>query len=150
MIVIEHMKLNHISEVKYLADTNRDSLGFNTRRKFEEVVEQSRGMVAIDNNDVIGFVIYRHRKIDNQTTLSEICVHQGHRGRRIGEQLLSALIHECETKSRVFIQLKCPIDLPANKFYKQSGFELFGTEQGKKRPLNVWRLFLPYPQRDEV
>src|SRR5437870_847427 len=111
MIEVKPIQLEHISKVKTLADTNRDSLGFNTGRKFEEVVEQARGMVALDDDQVIGFVIYRHRKIDRQTTLSEICVHKDHRGRHIGEQLVMTLVQECQKKSRSFIQLKCPVDL---------------------------------------
>jgi len=150
MIQVKSLQLEHISKVKMLADANRDSLGFNTRGKFEEVVKQERGMVALDNDEVIGFVIYRHRKIDHQTTLSEICVHKDYQGRNIGEQLLSALVHECGEKSRSFIQLKCPIDLPANKFYKRYGFELSATEKGKKRSLNVWRFALPQHENDKV
>lgn len=150
MITLRHIQDNDLHAVKVLADASRDAVGFVTRQKFEEAVKQKRGFVALENSQVVGFVLYRHRKLDQQTTLSEICVHQDYRGRHIGEQLVNALVQECIKKSRHFIQLKCPTDLPANKFYKQLGFELATTEKGKKRSLNVWRFFLPQPEGDKV
>jgi ribosomal protein S18 acetylase RimI-like enzyme len=150
MITFRHLCDTDIQAAKLLADANRDSLGFVTRQKFEEVVEQRRGFAALEDDRVIGFVLYRHRKLDHQTTLSEICVHKDYRGQQIGRRLVNALIQECMNKSRHFIQLKCPTDLLANEFYRQLGFELAMTEKGKKRSLNVWRFFLPEPDGDKV
>jgi hypothetical protein len=37
------------------------------------------------------------------------------------------------------IQAKCPVDLPANKWYERRGFDLARTEQTRSgRKLNVW------------
>jgi ribosomal protein S18 acetylase RimI-like enzyme len=150
MITVRHIQDTDIQTAKLLADKSRDELGFITRQKFEEAVEQQRGCVALENTQVVGFVLYRHRKLDYQTTLSEICVHKDYRRRHIGEQLVNALIEDCLNKSRHFIQLKCPTDLPANAFYRQLGFELVATEKGKKRSLNIWRLTLPQHANDKV
>lgn len=139
MITVRRIQENDVYPAKTLADSNRDALGFVPRQKFDEAVKQKRGLVALIDNQVVGFVIYRHRKIDQQTTLSEICIDRSYRGKHIGEQLVKTLIQECVEKSRNFIQLKCPTDLPANTFYKRLGFELSAIETGKKRPLNVWR-----------
>lgn len=140
MSSIEFISKIHVSDAKKVADANRDALGFITSGKFQEAVEQNRGLVFIENDEVIGFVLYRHRKYDNQTTLSDICVDERYRGKSIGRMLVEALIEDCQEKSREFIQLKCPIDLPANKFYSNLGFKLHDTENGKKRQLNVWHL----------
>ena len=150
MAEIRRIQIKDIDPVKALADANRPSLGFNTRKKFEEAVQQQRGFVAIEGEQVIGFVIYRHRKADLQTTLSEICVHNNYRSRSVGGRLFSALIQDCCSKSRSFIQLKCPVDLPANEFYKKVGFELYTTEMGKKRHFNVWRFNIPSPGYSEA
>jgi ribosomal protein S18 acetylase RimI-like enzyme len=139
---IKPIGLAHILSAKILADANRDALGFIPRQKFEEAAEQQRGFVAIENDEVMGFVLYRHRKIDLQTTLSDICVRNGNRRLGIGRQLLEALIADSRTKSRQFIQLKCPVDLSANEFYRRMGFEVYAIEEGKKRKLNIWRLTL--------
>jgi ribosomal protein S18 acetylase RimI-like enzyme len=143
MIEVKPLQNRHIGKVKALADANRDSLGYNPRKKFEEIVEQQRGLVATENDQVLGFVIYRHRKIDLQTTLSEICVQQDYRRQHIGTKLLNALLQDCQQRSRTFIQLKCPVDLPANGFYERLGFTLYTIEDGKKRQLKVWRLAVP-------
>jgi ribosomal protein S18 acetylase RimI-like enzyme len=131
---------NHINDMKLLADANRNSISFMTRKKFEEIVDQQRAFVSLFDDTVIGFVVFRHRKLDLQTTLSEICVQHKYRGQGIGTDLIQLLIRDCNQKKRDFIQLKCPIDLPANKFYEHLGFDLHMTEDGRKRKLNVWRL----------
>lgn len=150
MITLRHIQDNDIQAAKLLADASRDAVGFITRQKFEEAAKQRRGFVALEDDQVIGFVLYRHRKLDTQTTLSEICVHKDYRGQHIGKRLVNALVQECTKKSRHFIQLKCPTDLPANVFYRQLGFELSATEKGKKRSLNIWRLTLPQHANDKV
>lgn len=139
MVEIKPIGAEHLDSVKSLADANRDSLGFVPLKKVEEVVEQQRGIVALQDEAVIGFVFYRHRKIDLQTTLSDICVQTMHRGKQVGSMLLDALIRDCEQQHREFIQLKCPVDLPANGFYRRLDFTLHKIEDGKKRQLNVWR-----------
>ena len=126
--------------MKLLADANRNSISFMTRKKFEEIVDQQRAFVSLFDDTVIGFVVFRHRKLDLQTTLSEICVQHKYRGQGIGTDLIQLLIRDCNQKKRDFIQLKCPIDLPANKFSEPLGFDLHMTEDGRKRKLNVWRL----------
>lgn len=146
MIEVKPISNEYIDSVKSLADANRDSLGFVTLKKFEEIVDQQRGLVALQDDTVIGFVIYRHRKIDLQTTLSEICVHTNYRGKHVGAMLMSALIRDCEQRHREFIQLKCPVDLLANGFYERLGFELHTFEDGKRRQLKVWRLTISSSQ----
>ena len=139
----------HIDAVKSLADANRDSLGFMTHKKLEEIVEQKRGIVALQDDTVIGFVFFRHRKIDMQTTLSEICVQTDCRGQHVGTQLICGLIRDCEQRCREFIQLKCPVDLPSNEFYRKMGFRLHMIEDGRRRQLKVWRLSIPTRQIEE-
>lgn len=140
MLEIKPIQIENIDDVKLIADANRTSLGFITKKKFEEIVEQKRGIIALQNNVVVGFVIYRHRKVDSQTTLSEICVHNDYRNQHIGSELIFALVQDCKQRNREFIQLKCPVDLGANRFYERLGFRLHSIEEGKKRQLKVWRL----------
>lgn len=130
----------NMAGAKRLADENREALGFIPRKKFEELMCQERGLVALQEGRVVGFVLYRHRKRDLQTTLSEICVDTAYRRRGIGAKLISALLQDCKQRGRTFIQLKCPVDLSANTFYKRLGFHVYTIEAGKKRHLHVWRL----------
>lgn len=150
MTRLRHIQYADISAAKLIADASRDAIGFIPRQKFEEAAKQQRGFVALENAQVVGFVLYRHRKLDHQTTLSEICVHKDYRRQYIGERLVNALVQECIKKSRQFIQLKCPADLPANVFYEKLGFELSATEKSKKRPLNIWRFLIPDHENEKV
>ena len=65
-----------------------------------------------------------------------------HRRRGIGRQLVKALIRDSDECNKGFIQLRCPVDLEANKFYKQLGFSQVDTDPGKQRELAIWRLLL--------
>lgn len=140
--LIRYLQSSDIPKVKQIADANRESLSFLTKSKFKELAEQQRGIVAEEDGQILGFVTFRHRKSDLQTTLSEICVEASRRNQGIGRLLLNALLNDSKCKARSFIQLKCPKDLAANDFYAHLGFKLDRIEQGKARQLNVWRLDL--------
>lgn len=150
MVTIRQLQPADALSIKVLADAHRIELGFNPRQKFEEAAAQRRGFVALVDELIVGFVIFRHRRVDRQTTLSEICVAKTHRVQHIGKSLISELVKECTYMSRDYIQLKCPVDLPANQFYPHLGFVLYETEMGKKRNLNVWRFSISPKPASEI
>lgn len=142
IFVIDHAEFSDLTSIKRIADSNREALGFVPRPKVEEAIATNRVLVASDSDQrkVVAFVIYRHRKTDKQTTVYDICVEEEVRRQGIGSLLLKELYDECRNLGRDFIQLKCPLDLAANLFYKSVGFYRSRIEQGKRRSLNVWRL----------
>lgn len=129
-----------LTAIKEIADANKTALGFLPRPKINEAIQQQRVLILQTEREMAGFVIYRHRKTDNQTTLSDICVTEKWRGGKGGQAMVQALVQDCVERSRAFILLKCPIDLPANSFYERVGFIRVGIDNGKHRPLNIWRL----------
>lgn len=133
--------MTDLESIKENADANRDYLGFVPRAKLTEAIQNQRVLVAADNNTLYGFIVFRHRKVDLQTTLSEICVSASERRKRIGQTLFMELIKECRELQRSFLQLKCPVDLPANTFYEEMGCQKHSMEKGKRRYLNVWRYY---------
>ena len=144
MEVLRVIEPADVIQVKTIADANRDALGFMPRSKLEEVAEQQRACVALIDEQVIGFVIFRHRQKDTQTTLSDICIAKQWRNTGVGRHLIGWLVDSSRQFSRTFIQLKCPVGLPSNDFYLHIGFRLHDTETGKKRPLNIWRYDLTH------
>src|SRR5687768_18471309 len=94
----------HVDAMKSVADANRFELGFTLRVQIQEAVEQDRALVTTIENKVVGFVIYRHRKRDMQTTLAEICISQEYRGQGLGKQLVTALVQECSSLTRSCIR----------------------------------------------
>jgi N-acetylglutamate synthase-like GNAT family acetyltransferase len=128
-----------LTAIKKIADANKTALGFLPRPKISDAIQQERVLVLQTDSELVGFVIYRHRKKDSQTTLSDICVMKKWRGNQGGKCLVQTLVNDCVKHRREFILLKCPVDLLANNFYKQMGFTKVSVDKGKRRPLNIWR-----------
>ena len=125
--------------IKALADTFKNELGFVLRPALANSIERDEVIVAENSEGVVGFVEYHHR-LDEQTTLYHVAVHPDHWRQGIGRQLVRALIRDSDKCNKGFIQLRCPVDLPANEFYKQLGFSQVDTDPGNQRELAIWRL----------
>jgi ribosomal protein S18 acetylase RimI-like enzyme len=137
MITIRHATLADIPTIKAIADANRATIGFVMRPTLEEAVRRGWLLVAEDG-DVCGFCNFRHCR-NGRTTIYEICIAESARGKGIGHLLIDTLRQEAIQSGQTHIALKCTVENPANLFYERMGFSLVGTEQGRKRALNVWR-----------
>lgn len=139
-----------VDGVKRLADLHRRTIGFVVRAALEESLRLEALWVArgepgcggaarvVDGGEaVVGFVQV-HRRRDGQTTLHLIAVDPARRGEAIGTALLDAAFADSRARGMRGILLRCPQELPANRFYEQQGFRLRGVEPGKRRPLCLW------------
>lgn len=137
-MLIRKAESRDLSTIKRLADENRTTLGFVLRPALAAGIEQGWVLVAEkEDGELAGFVHYRHR-LDEQTTLHEICVAERFRIKGIGRRLVVTVASEAAALGKTHIRLKAPVDIPANAFYLTIGFVLEHTEPGKKRPVNVW------------
>ncbi len=141
---IRKARLADVDAIKALADSNRRELGFVRRAALSESILRNEVFVAEVGTLVAAFVEYHHRK-DSQTTLYHIAVAEEHRMQSIGRGLLQALEREAIACGKRRVVLKCPVELSANCFYQKLGFVVHSTQEGKKRPLNVWVLFPSEP-----
>ncbi len=132
-----------LDAIKVIADTHRRELGFVLRPALAESIKRKEVLVAENSAGLIGFVEYHHRR-DEQTTLYHIAVVPDHRLQGVGRALIEALRNEALARKKQTILLKCPVDLPAQDFYAQLGFDSLGQESGKKRSLIVWALALTH------
>ena len=114
-------------------------LGFVRKVALAESLRRREILVAENSEYVVGFLHYRHRR-DQQTTLYNIVVLPEKRQRGIGKRLVNTLLKESRSLGKQQIVLKCPAELPANKFYARIGFRRWRKEPGKRRELIVWRL----------
>lgn len=137
-IKIRHATPKDIDDIKQLADNHRHELGFLRRPALLEAIQRTELLVAQNSTSIVGFVEYRHRR-DQQTTLYNIVVCSDHLRQGIGRNLMAALEREAKQKTKSWILLKCPEDLPANQFYAHIGYQKIEVQQGKLRRLNVWR-----------
>ncbi len=131
-----------LAVIKAIADTERDSLGFITRGTVREAIDQGQIMVVAVDGNIVGFQHYYHRKRDLQTTFYHKALRKEWRGQGLGRRLVDAVIDEARALGRRKVVLKCPVDLPSNRFHERYGFILVGQELGRKRKLNVWQYFL--------
>jgi hypothetical protein len=85
---------------------------------------------------VVGAALTNHCVRKPQTTLYELAVLPEHRREGIGRLLVGRLAADSPHDK---IVAKCPVGLPANEFYADTGWTHVETEDGKNRDLNVWR-----------
>jgi GNAT superfamily N-acetyltransferase len=130
-----------VDQIKRIADANRQSLGFLTRGTIAAATIDGRVLIARWLGCLVGFATYRHRK-DGQTTLLDLCVDQDSRNSGVGASLVDELLNRARVQGCQAVRLKCPRDLPANRFYEAMGFTMLTTVPGRKRSLNVWEYSL--------
>lgn len=124
-----------VEQAATLFQNHRDELGFVNTAQCRE-----KDLYTIEREgEVVGAALGNHCVRKPQTTLYEIAVDTAHRREGIGEELLSRMAADSPHEKLV---AKCPVDLPANKFYEATGWECVETEPGKNRALNVWQLTL--------
>lgn len=140
-VAVRQAQLNDLEAVKRLADLHRHELGFVLLPSLKEQIDKGEIIVAEQEGQVIGFVDYHIRR-DKQLTLYHIAVDPDWQRQGAGGALLSALETIARNHECTCILLKCPVDLPANRFYEAQGYKLEETLNGRKRPLNVWRVAL--------
>jgi GNAT superfamily N-acetyltransferase len=111
---------------------HRDELGFVNRAQCAEkdlVVERRGG-------EIVGALLGNHCVRKSQSTVYELAVLPDHRREGIARLLVDRFAAESPHARLV---AKCPADLPANDFYRDTGWSHVDTEAGKNRPLNVWQ-----------
>lgn len=130
----------HLCQIKKIADANKETIGFVLRPALLEAIQRHELLVGIARNGrIFGFVNFHHR-LDEKTTIYELCVKEKHRGNGLGRRLIEAVKAESRAMGKHQIQLKCPTEIEANRFYSRVGFQQIAVVAGKKRRLNVWSL----------
>lgn len=111
---------------------HRDELGFVNEAQCREkdlYTEERDG-------ETIGAALVNHCVRKPQTTLYELAVLPDYRREGIATSLIDKV---ARTSPHDKIIAKSPANLPANDFYKDTGWQLVDAEDGKNRELNVWQ-----------
>ena len=141
-VTIRRARPEDVVGAKAVADRHKAELGFVRQAILQEAQEKKWLLVAVRNEQVIGFANFRIRR-DSNATLYDIVVDKPYRRQDIGKRFIQRLTWLVNVAGGEHIRLKCPQSLPANAFYEKLRFIHTGTEAGKKRPLNVWYYALP-------
>lgn len=138
--------MRDVVKTKTLADARRHELGFVYHATLKQAAREKRLFVAElkvgCTLETVGFVHFRCSR-DGHATIYEIAVAPEWRGKGVGRQLLNVVVAEAQNRGCVVLRLKCPADLPANGFYARLGFTRVAIEEGKRRPLALWEMWLP-------
>jgi len=110
---------------------HRDELGFVNTAQCKE-----KDLHTVERDgEVVGAALANHCVRKPQTTLYELAVLPDYRRQGIGRQLIDSLARDSPHDK---IVAKCPVSLPSNKFYENTGWVCIETQDGKNRDLNVW------------
>jgi ribosomal protein S18 acetylase RimI-like enzyme len=141
MLTVRRAEMTHLLAAKRLADQYKQELGFINRAILEKAIEAQSLLIAPLSNeqtsDLAGLIHFYVRR-DHIITLYSIAVAPTYQRQGLGRQLFAALINEARMRQKSEIRLKCPVELPANAFYKHLGLQQTACETGKHRPLNIW------------
>jgi len=118
-----------LSAIQKIAYQYRSELGRVMRPALQTAITKRELYVAEYMGQIVGFINW-HKRRDGWSTVYEVAVDKAHTNKHIGVSLLNAV--------PLPRRLKCTTDNPANAFYKQQGMAHVRTEDGRKRPLNVW------------
>jgi len=115
-----------------LFQQHREELGFVNRAQCREkdLYTETRG------GEVVGAALVNHCVQKPQTTLYELAVDAEYRREGIATKLLQQVTRDTPHSK---IIAKCPKPLPANEFYRQTGWDKVMEESGKSQSLNVWK-----------
>jgi GNAT superfamily N-acetyltransferase len=127
-----------LDQLKALADLEIETIGFTMLSVLQEGIGLGYMFVAEVSGRIVGFQQYYHRKRDRKTTLYRKVIAEPWRRKGIGSKLVNAVVDEARLLGREKLVLKCPEDNESNKFHQSYGFEIVGTEPGKRRRLNVY------------
>lgn len=141
-------QMEYLPSAKRLADQHKSELGFINRAVLQKAIETQSLLLAVSSNEdkhgyeeveteIVGMLYFYVRR-DHTVTLSSIAVAQSQQRSGIGRKLIEKLFEIAHSLGKTQIRLKCPAELPANRFYERLGFTLSFIEPGKHRPLNVW------------
>jgi len=131
----------YLEQVIILADKNSATLGFFPHKAFEEHATRKGILVALENGQLAGYLMYRVVKSQNRAIIVHLCIDTPYRGRGIPQLLFNELGEKTLTLRG--IGLTCRRDYQdATKLWKKLGFvprhEKPGRRKGTPSELTFW------------
>jgi GNAT superfamily N-acetyltransferase len=119
-----------------LFQDHRDELGFVNRAQCRE----GDLLTVRRDGDIVGALLGNHCVRKPQSTVYELAVDECYRREGVGTELVERFAADSPHDRLV---AKCPVDLGATAFYRATGWERVGTDDGKHRPLAVFERDVP-------
>lgn len=126
-----------------LARKNSEALSFIPTPKIAEYAERDQLVIATENDEPCGFLIYGAGW--PQTRIYQACIQYDARRREHGMALVAQVAAQARTAGCSDVRLWCADDLDSNEFWRSSGFEYVASRRGGRRrgrTHNLWVLRL--------
>lgn len=137
---------SYLEQVCDAADSQKNELGFLPDSAYAEQAEEGRLWIAIEDEQLVGYLLfggtYPHLRV------TQLYVAPEHRGKRVGQRLVAALVEYGQSKGYLTIAARVASDLPANSFWERVGFPCIKTKSGGRttgRTINIRVRRLPTP-----
>lgn len=141
-IKIEYLtNLELLTQVVNLGKQNSKTLGFLPQGAFEEYFKKKSIIVAIKENRLIGYLLFRttNKHLGNpHIVIVHLCIDKDHRGKDIPKLLYDLLERDAINKGFFAVKLKCKRDYTnATKLWNKLGFTQVYEKKGKSNDLLV-------------
>ena len=138
--IITHGVEKYIDQIQSLGDKHRDTLGFLPAGSFKEYADTGSLFCAVNQGQVIAYVLFRYRKRSNSILLVHVCVSSEIQHKGIGAELINTIIEQFP--HAYYIEARCRRDYNIDGFWKNAGFNVRQEQSGRKITgsiLTVWR-----------
>src|SRR5207249_997548 len=95
----------------------------------EEDADDERTVVAVDGDDICGFVVTEYNPWNRRLTVADIEVAPTHRGRGVGRALMNHALEHAAERGAGHVWLEVTnVNAPAIRAYQRMGFAFCGLD----------------------
>lgn len=125
-----------LNEIISLGKKNANTLGFFPEGAFVDHAKKKYIIAAIENNQLLGYILFRITQKNSIVTIAHLCIDSNHRNKGIAKKLLDTVKAKYQYLFRG-IGLSCRTDyIEASHFYEKNGFKAVKKIRSRSREEN--------------
>jgi len=130
----------YIEAVKALGDKNSKTLGFLPAGAFDECAAKGLIYIAIKNDALAGYLLYREVKRNGQFAIVHLCVEAEYRGCGVAENLIDEIKSVAKGSNGIF--LWCRKDYEIVRLWEKNGFTVLAERKGRSQAGSVLEMWV--------
>lgn len=113
-------------------------------KRYQQIVKQGSSLGAYDGDELVGLAIAESREWNRSLWVWELGVDREHRRSGIGTKIVEALVHVAKHLNlRIIVCETQNTNVPAIEFYRATGFEMGGIDEGITARQGQRRCYVP-------